>query len=264
VLLFFSNSKPPLLSSLLRAPLPSLLLPLQDKHQRSLSFLKSDSRTSHLLCLFSLLLFTQEASTIASFFHSEPTMRAPPVSPLLLLLEQSNTTPAATSRTRRSAPSMPTRSCTGQDLLGTHTRPPGSSESTSCHPSALRGDARLCRGRRGPRRRCAGTRTASRRCSTGRSSRLWCGRPWMTPLPRLRDGRPPPSRTITEHRRRGTTVGRGRLGDRVGDDTRWGRRRLADDVVVGGREGRRWSGRGWGWGGRGRRRASRGRERRPP
>jgi len=32
-------------------------------------------------------------------------------------------------------------------------------------------------------------------------------RPWMTPLPRLRDGGPPASRTTTEAVRRGSTPG---------------------------------------------------------
>ncbi|PVH65921.1 hypothetical protein PAHAL_1G104100 [Panicum hallii] len=48
------------------------------------------------------------------------------------------------------------------------------------------------------------------------------------------------------HGAQAATARRGRLGDRVGDDARWGRHRPVDDVVVGGREGRHRSGRGRG------------------
>ena len=116
-----------------------------------------------------------------------------------------------------------------------------------------------------PRRICAGTRTASRRCGTGRSSRLPCGRLWTSCGRAWRRCRgcatadlplPAPPRSAA---RRGAAPSRGggRLGDGVRDDARWERHRPADDVAVGGRGGRRRSGRGRGWRRRGCRQASR-------
>ncbi|KAG2558373.1 hypothetical protein PVAP13_8NG110701 [Panicum virgatum] len=119
-----------------------------------------------------------------------------------------------------------------QDLLGTPAHPRGSRGTTSCHLSMTSGDARLCRGR--PQAR---PQTQMHRHPRGITvmrhrqvvaSTVWKTvdelRPWMTPLPRLRDGGPPAFRTTTEAARRGSTPGgRGRLGNWVKDDARWGR-----------------------------------------
>lgn len=56
---------------------------------------------------------------------------------------------------------------------------------------------------------------------------------------KAKQGRPHPSRTTTIAGGAAPQRGGGRLDDGVGDETRWGRHRSADDVVVGGRGGHR-------------------------